>query len=237
MLKICLLLSLVLLQSPSQPSPLYSQSYRIIIKGAIAGTEVVNERLDSHGNVVADSEHEIILSDGLETKRMAFSTSMVAAKGSMAPVQYRFQYTSGESRDSYEVNVKNGELTRVLTRAGRSSEIRLPAKPGMMILDFSVYHQYDWLIRKYDLRKGGRQAFSAFIPLIGADIPLTLTLLPDSRLKYGNKTVEVRNFRADFMDLWTGTLSMDKQNRLVRLVIPGQDLEIVRQDLVDETKN
>lgn len=227
------LLSL-LVQLASAQATSYSQAYSILMKGALAGSEVVTERIDQQGNTVASSEHEIFITDGLDTKRMAFTTNMVLAKGTFSPIQYKFQYTSGELHDSCEVNVKGGEITRILNRGGRSSEISTRAKAGFVILDFSVYYQYDWIVRKYDLKKGGQQSFANFIPLIGSEISLTLTLLPDSNLNYGKTVIPVRNFRVEFVGLWTGTLSADKNNRLVRLIIPAQDLEVIRKDLLEK---
>lgn len=212
----------------------YSQTYSILIRGAVAGTEVVTENIDGQGNTISSSEHEIFITDGLDTKRMAFTATMVLAKGSYAPLEYKFQYTSGDQRDRCDVKVNDGEITRILNRAGRTSEIRVPAKPGFVILDFSVYHQYDWIVRKYDFRKGGKQSFSNFIPLIGSEIPLNLTLLPDSNLKLGKEEIPVKSFRIEFVGLWTGTLSTDKNNRLVRLAIPAQDLEVLRKDLLEK---
>ncbi len=226
------LLVLGLLMQSSTFVP-YSQTYSILIRGGVAGTEVVTENLDGQGNTISSSEHEIFITDGLDTKRMAFTTIMVLAKGSYAPLGYKFQYTSGDQRDRCDVTVKDGEITRILSRGGRTSETRVPAKPGFVILDFSVYHQYDWIVRQYDLRKGGKQSFSSFIPLIGSEIPLNLTLLPDSNLKAGKEAIPVNSFRVEFVGLWTGTLSTDKNHRLVRLAIPAQDLEVVRKDLLE----
>lgn len=212
----------------------YSQAYSILIKGALAGAEVVSERIDEQGNTVSSSEHEIFISDGLETKRMAFTTSLVLAKGTFSPLQYKFQYTSGELRDSCEVTVKGGDIKRILNRAGHTSEVTTRSKPGFVILDFSVYHQYDWIVRRYDLKKGGRQSFANFIPLIGGDVPLALTLLPDSTLNVGGAQIALRNFKVDVGALWTGMVSTDKNNRLVRLAIPAQDLEVIRKDLLQK---
>jgi hypothetical protein len=229
-----LFLLVLLVQSASARAASYTQAYSILIKGVLAGTEVVTERIDQQGNTVASSEHEIFITDGLDTKRMAFTTNMVLAKGTLSPIQYKFQYTSGESRDSCDVNVKGGEITRILNRGGHSSEIHALAKAGFVILDFSVYYQYDWVVRKYDLKKGGQQSFPNFIPLIGSEIPLKLTLLPDSSLNFGKTAIPVRNFSVEFVGLWTGTLSADKNNRLVRLAIPAQDLEVIRKDLLEK---
>ena len=42
----------------------------------------------------------------------------------------------------------------------------------------------------------------------------------------------VTSYSVEFVGIAGGTLSVDKNERLVRLVIPAQDLEVVRKDLL-----
>jgi hypothetical protein len=223
------------LQVP-QATPAYTQGYSILIKGEPAGTEKVKETIEKDGSLLAVSEHEILISDGLETKRMAFVTTMRLAKESLAPVHYSYKYTSGESGDFYEVNVKDGTITRLLSRGGRTSEATVAVQPEQVILDFSVYHQYDYLVRRYDFKKRGTQTFQNFIPLIGSNMPLQLTLVGDGKLDTPSGSIAVRNFKVEYVGLWGAVFSTDSNNRLVRLVAPGQELEVVRTDLLPAKK-
>jgi hypothetical protein len=213
-------------------APGYAQSYAILIKGSAAGSETVSEKIDDSGNILSTSEHEIFVTDGLETKRMAFSTKMILSKTAWTPISYTCKYTSGNSGDSYGVVIKDAQITRTLQRGGRTSESTVPFKPDMVILDFSVYHQYDYLIRRYDDKKGGRQLFADFVPIIGSDIPLALTFVGNEKLTHKKRALPVRNFRIEFVGIWSGTVSVDNDGRLVRLLIPAQDLEVVRKDLL-----
>jgi hypothetical protein len=212
----------------------YSQSYTVIIKGKVAGTETVTEKYGNAGELISSSEHEIYVTDKLETKRMAFSTKMVLSKKSFIPISYDYRYTTGDSGDSYNVVIKNDQITRTLNKGGRTSEITTEFLRDMVILDHNVYHQYDYLIRKYDAKKGGRQLFADFIPVIGADIKLAVTFLGDEKLDLNKSVLPTKKYRIEFVDIWSGTLSMDKDGRLVRLVVPPQDLQVVRKDLFSE---
>jgi hypothetical protein len=213
-------------------APVYTQSYAILIKGELAGIENVSETVNETGDVLSASEHEIYVSDGLGTKRMAFTTKMHLAKTSYVPVSYSYKYTSGDLGDSYEVAVKGALIRRTLTRSGHTSEATASVQPNTVILDFNVYHHYDYLVRRYDAVKGGRQIFSDFVPLIGNDIKLALTSMGDTELKYEKGSVAVSGYAVEFVGIAGGTLSVDKNKRLVRLVIPAQDLEVVRKDLL-----
>ncbi len=209
----------------------YSQTYIIVLNGSRAGTERVIERVGEDGSIHATSSHEILVSDGLETKRLAFETEMTLQKGTFLPTQYSCRYTSGDTRDSYEVTVRNGQIVRTLTRSGRTSESMLPFHPGFVIVDFNVYHHYDYLFRKYNLKRGGRQTFQNFLPLISAEIPIALTRLQDSEIPSGQSSVQVQNFRIEFVGSWTGIASCDKAGRLVRLLLQEKGLEVLRKDL------
>lgn len=208
----------------------YAQSYVILIKGNVAGSENVTETINNTGDILSTSEHEIFVTDGLETKRMTFSTKMVLSKGTYTPISYTYKYTSGGTGDSYDVTIKDSQITRILNRGGRIDEVTAPFQQDMVILDFSVYHQYDYLIRKYDVKKGGRQQFADFVPVIGNDIPIAVTYLGNANAEKGIQGAS--NYRIDFIGLRSGTFSIDANGRLIRLQMPAQDLEVVRKDLL-----
>ena len=174
------------------------------------------------------------VTDGNSTNRLAFETTSVFAKGTSNLMSYSFKYLSGNSKDYYDVAIKGGKINRVLSRAGNISETSLPLQPGMVILDVNVYHQYDELARLYDFRKGGRQTFSNFIPVIGNDLPLAVTWLEDSKLEYAQGAIPVRNFKIEFVGVRTGNFATDMKGRLVRLILRESELEVVRKDLVPE---
>jgi hypothetical protein len=229
---LCLTPSSLIQAAVSQPAPAYTQTYRIFLKGEPAGFETVEETTDKDGNVLSNSEHEIFVTDGMEIKRMAFVTRMILAKGTLALLHYSYRYTSGQSKDSFEVTAKSGKLEGTITRGGRSVQTTHTITPDMILLDFNVYHQYDYLSRHYDFKKAGRQAYRNYIPLIGNEISMTLTLLNESNLDTPKGPLGVRNFRIGFGAIRAGSFSIDRAGRLVRLEIREQELQVVREDLL-----
>jgi len=210
----------------------YSQTYAIFLNGVRAGKEIVSEKTDDNGDRVVVTQNEVYVTDGLETKRMAYTTKMVLKKESLKPKSYLYQYLTGNTGDSYEVIVDGDEITRTLYRGGDSSVIKAPFNAKTVILDFTDYQQYNNLVRKYDSKEKGRQLFSGFLPVIGNDIPVALTYLNDASVPYFGGNVSVTNYKIEFVGLLQGTVSVDKNNRLVRLVMPEQDMEVIREDLV-----
>jgi hypothetical protein len=218
----------------ADPGPPYVQTYSILIKGAPSGTEQVKEELDRDGHLLSTSEHEIFVTDGLELKRLAFTTTMILSKKDLQPISYSCAYTSGETHDSYGLTIKAGTITRTLTRGGHSTESSGPVQPGLVVIDFNVYHHYDYLVGQYDAKKKGRQTFEDYLPLLGTTVPIALTQLDAADLVFGKIKVRAHNYKMEFIGIWSGTLSMDEGGRLVRLAVPSQDLEVVRKDLVPE---
>jgi hypothetical protein len=228
-----LLLTALLVSSttaPAREGQGYAQTYIILIKGNVSGTEKVNETGGDKGEIISTSEHEMLITDGLETKQMAFSTKMVLSKANLL-VSYSYKY-SGPSGDSYDVVIQNNQITRTLRRGDRTNEATTALQPDTVLVDFNVYHHYDFLARRYDVKKGGRQVFSNYVPVIGNEIPLALTYVGNDSLDFGKGPVPVRNFKVEFVGIWAGTMCIDKDGRLVRLAVPAQDLEVIRQDLV-----
>jgi hypothetical protein len=232
---ICLVVSLLPVLAVHAIESRYSQVYTILINGAIAGTEKVTEETSKEGNLVTSSESEIFMMVGQEPKRMAFTTRTVLAKGSLAPITYSFKFTGGDSRDWFEVTVRDNSISRVLTRGSQTSEVSVPFQPGVVILDFSAYYHYEQLIRKYDSKKKGRQSFQNFIPVIASSIPLTVTELDEATVEHVKGPLRLRNFKIELSSgTRTRSVQVDKAGRLVRLWVPEQDLEVVRADLVPE---
>ena len=228
------LISAVCLAAPGSDAPaVYSQNYLVFLNGSPAGTESVEERTTKDG-LISSSTHDIVVTEGIETKRLAFSTSLRLEKGTYAPLDYSCRYTSANSGDSYHVSVRKGIVTRSLTRAGHTSESSMAAKPGMVLVDLNVFHQFDYLYRHYDLNKAGRQTFSDYIPLIASDISLALTRLEDSELAGAKRSVAVQNFKVELVGVWMGVASFDGDGRLVRLFIQDKGIEVIRKDMQPE---
>lgn len=210
----------------------YSQTYVIFLDGSRAGKEVVAENPDEKGDRIVESENEIYVSDGMETKRMAFTTRLARDRKTLKPKSYSYQYRTGDTGDSCEVVIEGDTITRTLRRGGETSVVTGIFKPDTVILDFNVFYLYGSLARKYDAHKGGRQVYSGFIPVIGNDIPTALTYLGESQLLLARGNLAIRNYKIEYVGLRNGTLSVDSGGELVRLTMPDQKLEVIREDVL-----
>ena len=210
----------------------YSQTYIIFIDGARAGKETVTERKDDKGDRIVESENEIYLTDGLETNRLAYTTRMVLDGKSLKPKSYEYKSATGNTGDSYEVLIQGDSITRTLHRGGETSVATASFQPDTVILDFNVYYQYDYVLRKYDSKTGGRQVFPDFIPVIGSHISVALTFIGASNLPNKNGTLPVNKYQVEFAGIRSVTVTSDSNSRLIRLEMPDENLEVVREDIL-----
>jgi hypothetical protein len=202
-------------------------TYAIFINGLPSGTETVTRTIDKEGNLVAASQHELSVSHAMEAKRVAFATELILRRETLSPVRYSCRYTTG-ARDAYDVVVKDGAFTRILTRAGHRIEGVATLDSDVLVTDPNVYTHYEFLVRKYDFKKRGRQIFRSFVPLIGTDIEIALSHLNDTRIDLDKEPLAVRNFKLEFVGMAAAALTTDMSGALVRLAIPGQGLEVLR---------
>jgi hypothetical protein len=210
----------------------YSQTYIIFIDGARAGKETVTERTDDKGNLIVESENEIYLTDGLETNRLAYTTRMILDGKSLKPKSYEYKSATGNTGDSCEVLIEGDSITRTLSKGGDTSVATDSFQPDTVFLDANVYYQYDYVLQKYDSKTGGRQLFSDFIPIIGSHIPIALTFIGASNLPIKNETLPVKQYQVEFVGIRSGTVTSDSDNRLIRLEMPDENLEVIREDVL-----
>jgi hypothetical protein len=209
----------------------YSQSYIIVIKGKEAGREIVNEKIDEDGNLICTSEHEIIIPTSKEKKPRKFKTKMILPKGELFPISYSYESNEGIS---YDVKVKDAQIIVTLQKEGESKESKYPFDPGMLMIDLNVYHTIDYLIRKYDVQKGGLQVLRTYLLHADRIEPLEVSPVKSVKHEYETKVLQLKSYQIEIPDRLTMYLWVNKDNRLYRMFIPGLNIDVIQSDLFSE---
>lgn len=209
------------------PSQDYSQSYVILINQKRVGKEIVSEKTNIKGNLVCLSEQEMDTPASKNKKRRIIKTKMVLPKGKLVPVSYSYESNAGIS---YDVKVRDGQIIRTRQKEGETQETITPLDPDTIMLDLTVFHTIDYWIRKYDVKKGGRQILQTYLlpsaSIRQLSIIPTKTFIPEHEL-------QLKNFEIEIGDRVTMLLWVDKNNRLYRAFIKGPNIEVIRSDLFD----
>lgn len=192
--------------------------FRILVNGQQMGKEEFEINPDG-ANWVAHGNSEIQTPDGVTR---VSGTLELRADGS--PVRYEWS-TQGKKKASATINFTN--LTAVVElhledARPYTQQFTFNTSP-ILVLDNNLYHQYAVLARLYDRQKKGAQTFSVLVPQELAPGTITVESLGDQDVN-GKKLEELTAKTEDLeVDLYLDA------GRLVRLVAPSTNAEIVRE--------
>ena len=208
----------------------YSQTYTIVINRLEVGKEIVSEKTDLKGDLVCLSEEERDTYGSKEKKRRTTRTKMVFEEGKQFPVSYSYESNSGTS---YELKVEGGQIVRTIQNKEESRESIAPLEPGMVMLDLNAFHTIDFWIRKYDVKKGGRQVIQTYLLPAGSTEKLSVIPADISIPEHETEALQLKNYEIEMGEGMAIILWVDKDNRLYRLYFRGPNLEVIRSDLYE----
>jgi len=141
------------------------------------------------------------------------------------PVSYNWS-TAGAKKASADITFQGNVATIVLRVEGAKpfTQQFTFTSPQIVVLDNNAYNQYAVLARLYDRTKMGAQTFSVLVPQ--EMTPGSLTVESLGEIAAGSaKFEELRVKTADLeVDLY-----LDSSHRLMRLVAPASNAEVVRE--------
>jgi hypothetical protein len=194
-------------------------NFRILASGQQVGKEEF-EISPSGGDWVAKGTSEIQTPDGVTH---VSGTLQLHADG--VPVSYEWS-TEGAKKASAKIGFSGPTASIELRLEGRrpfTQEFTF-ASPQIAVLDNNLYYQYAVLARLYDRDKKGVQTFSVLVPQELTPGTLTVESLGEQNSGGGKKLEELVVKTEDLeVDLYLDGA------RLVRIVAPSTNAEIVRQ--------
>jgi hypothetical protein len=193
-------------------------TFRILVGGQQVGTEEF-EISPSGGDWIAHGTSEIKTADG--TTHVA-GTLQLHADGT--PVRYEW-FTQGVKKASSTITFSGPTAMIDLRIEGVKPYTQQFTfnTPQIAIIDNNLYHQYAVLARLYDWDKKGVQTFSVLVPQ---------ELTPGSVTVESVGTQDAGGKKLDELVVKTEDLEVDlflDANRLVRIVAPSTNAEIIRE--------
>lgn len=221
----CLFIAFFLCLNSCGGSSDSSQSYIITINNTKLGRLIISEKTDKKGSIECVTEQERDTPGSNEEKRITMRTKMVFQKGELFPVSYSAELiTPGVIYDS---KVKDGRIIRTMKKDDKTEESVIPLEPGMVMLDMSAFHTFEYWLRGYDADKGGHQALktclmpSGIVKNIYVNTAAGLTTVKE--IEY-----QVRSGDEISIDVW-----VDQNNRLTHMSNNRMNMKITRSDIYD----
>lgn len=194
-------------------------NFKILVNGQQMGKEEF-EISPSGGDWVAKGTSEVQSTDGV---MHVSGTLQLHADGT--PVSYEWS-TQGAKKASATIGFSGPTATIELRLEGRRPFTQQFTfnSPQIAVLDNNLYYQYAVLARLYDRDKKGVQTFSVLVPQELTPGSLTVESLGEQDSGGGKKLEELLVKTEDLeVDLFLDG------GRLVRIVAPSTNAEIIRQ--------
>jgi hypothetical protein len=140
------------------------------------------------------------------------------------PVSYDWS-AQASKKASAEIQFQNSIATIILRldNAKPFTQQFTFTSPLIAILDNNLYHQYAILARLYDREKKGSQTFSVLVPQEMTPGSVTVESIAPTN---GSNAAEMLRVQTTDIEV---DLSLDAKGRLMRLVAPGSNAEVVRE--------
>lgn len=194
--------------------------FRIAVNGQALGTEEFEIRPNGD-RWLAQGTTELKPAQGAATH----VTSRLTLQADGSPASYNWA-TEGAKKASADITFQGSVATIVLHVEGAKpfTQQFTFSSSQIVILDNNTYHQYEVLARLYDREKKGTQTFAVLVPQEMTPGSVTVESAGESS-SGGAKFEELRVRTADLeVDLY-----LDSNRRLMRLVAPGSNAEVVRE--------
>lgn len=206
--------------------------FYLFLQGQSFGSETYRITKDEAGKVTATSESEMLMLEGDLQNRLAFTSRLVMDGQTLNPTYYEYRFKGGRN-DGYEVTFDGLQATRKLILNGTvTSKPATLEHPGVLILDYNIYHHYQLLLDRYDQKKKGKQSFSNFVPLVGDEVEITVTQNGDVPLIINQKTIPTINYTIDFPMNYGADIWATKEGRIVKIRMKQNSIEALREEYV-----
>lgn len=192
--------------------------FRISVNGQNVGTESFE---------IKPSGNRWMAEGNADAKPVGAAASKVTAhltvEADGTPVSYTWS-TEGAKKASAEIQFQNSVATVNLHLEGRKpfTQQFTFSNPMVVVLDNNLYHQYEILARLYDHAKKGSQTFAVLVPQEMTPGSVTVESLSEpTESAVGELKVQTADLEVD--------LYVDAKWRLMRLVAPASNAEVVRK--------
>lgn len=210
--------------------PSDTQGFIVFLRGAPIGREDVTVRTSADAITISGQG------------RLSQPLNIITRR---AEVRYRPDWTpesleiesSVQGRDvTLSVAFKNGEASTKAVEGGSPIEKIDKVSPQTIVLPNLFFGSYEALARRLATAAAGAELRAYIAPQ--AEIVLRVKSVATERVQTGTSTFLVRRYELAFAnpggDL-TAQLLADDRGRLIRITVPAQSLDVVRDDLASST--
>jgi alpha-beta hydrolase superfamily lysophospholipase len=214
-------------QAPESQGP---TGYMIFVRGVPVGREEVTVRSTGNGTAITGSS------------RLAPPVDLVLERGEVvyhqdgSPASLSVQGTSNAAPLSLTTSFENGTAVTRGSQGRQTVDVSHPFTPGSVVLANGFFGSYAGLAMRLESASAGTIIPAYLAPAGGVQI--RVNAVGADRMQVATRTFVVRRFDVSVLDA-TGevpaSLTTMPDGTLLRLTVPSEALEILREDLATST--
>jgi dienelactone hydrolase len=200
-----------------------------------------NEGIVDSGKLLAFAEGKQIGTETftIRTGGVSESSSLLTLNGQTLSIKSRTEYRGTHPvgfEMEYGPNMKmqvsiNGSEVKMTAPQEASAQ----TDPEALIIENNIGHQAYFLIRRYDMQKGGVQQFKMLVPSIMQTLPLSLEWKGAINIPAG-KSALLELYRAVIAGSINADIITDSTGKLIFMSFPSQKSETVREEYAASIK-
>jgi pimeloyl-ACP methyl ester carboxylesterase len=229
----CICAFMLLLAAPAAaqaPQPRATTAYNVFLGGTPLGREDVTVTTGASGTTIA-VEGRLAPPINTTTRHAEIRYASTGA-----PLSFELDATVNEAAVSLRTTFANGNATTQGLQLGNAVNVTQPVSPEAIVLPSGVFGAFVALSRRLVGASQGTE-LRAYLPSV-ADVPVRVESVVTERMQTGTTVFEVRRYQLTLAGDPKGgaiTLVSSADGGLIRVTIPAQSLDIVREDVASAT--
>ena len=212
-----------------KPVPATSEEayFHVFHRGKPVGYELFTLKPDAQGRLAMETESELLLPKGAGRIGFHYKTYEIM-DNTLNPVYFEEQYAFANQDNYLKVSFAKGNATDEGFMGGQRVNRTRPVKPQLRLIEEAVYSLYCVLFKRYQAGKTATQSFSVYIPKVAVELTATVSIESEGQSVSPDGPIRMRRFSVDIGKFQGVMLDVDDQNRVQRIIIPRQEIELVR---------
>ncbi|MBP7864741.1 MAG: hypothetical protein KA419_02230 [Acidobacteria bacterium] len=201
--------------------------FTIYFRNKPVGYEKYTLSPETGGRLLMETESQFTLPKGAGNMGFFYRTREVM-DATYNPIHFEEAYLFADQENRLKATFDKGKVTDDAILAGQQFNRSKAVKPQVRILEEAVYSLYCILYKRYAMGKAPRQVLSVYIPKVAVELNATMNLEREGVSEGPDGPVRIRRFSVDLGGFQGVMLDVDDQERVQRIIVEKQEIELVR---------
>lgn len=201
--------------------------FTIYFRNKPVGYEKYTLGPETGGRLLMETESQFTLPKGAGNIGFFYRTREIM-DATYNPIHFEEAYLFADQENRLKATFDKGKVTDDAILAGQQLNRSRTVKPQVRIIEEAVYSLYCILYKRYAMGKAPRQVLNVYIPKVAVELNATMNLEREGVSEGPDGPVRIRRFSVDLGGFQGVMLDVDDQERVQRIIVERQEIELVR---------